>query len=104
MKSHTATRSGSIQKTLRICDVKTGDLLKVHTEIGYFVDKVWVTEGIKPGVIACSHHLGRWRLQEDSGGERWSTALVDLKQVESGKWMMRHDSRHQAVQERRPRL
>ena len=71
-------------------EVKTEDLLKVHTEIGYFVDKVWVTEGIKPGVVACSHHLGRWRLQEDSGGERWSTALVDLKQVESGKWMMRH--------------
>ena len=71
-------------------EVKTGDLLKVHTEIGYFVDKVWVTEGIKPGVVACSHHLGRWRLQEDSGGERWSTALVDLKQVESGKWLMRH--------------
>ena len=71
-------------------EVKTGDLLKVNTEIGYFVDKVWVTEGIKPGVVACSHHLGRWRLQEDFGGERWSTALVDLKQVEPGKWMMRH--------------
>ncbi len=70
-------------------DVRTGDLLKVQTEIGYFVDKVWVTEGIKPGVIACSHHLGRWRLQEELGGERWSTALVDLKQTEPGKWMMR---------------
>src|SRR5882724_5125437 len=69
--------------------VSTGELLKVYTEIGYFVDKVWVTEGIKPGVIACSHHLGRWRLQEDSGGERWSTALVDLKQVGDGRWMMR---------------
>ena len=73
-----------------ILDVRTGDLLKVQTEIGYFVDKVWVTEGIKPGVVACSHHLGRWRLREDSGGERWSTALVDLKQVGDGKWMMRH--------------
>ena len=70
-------------------DVKTGDLLKVHTEIGYFIDKVWVTEGIKPGVVACSHHLGRWRLAEDQGGERWSTALVDLKQIDAGKWMMR---------------
>ena len=70
-------------------DVKTGDLLKVHTEIGYFIDKVWVTEGIKPGVIACSHHLGRWRLAEEQGGERWSTALVDLKQMGEGKWMMR---------------
>jgi anaerobic selenocysteine-containing dehydrogenase len=69
--------------------VQTGDLLKVHSEIGYFVDKVWVTEGIRPGVIACSHHLGRWRLQEEMGGERWSTALVDLKQIAPGKWMMR---------------
>jgi anaerobic selenocysteine-containing dehydrogenase len=69
--------------------VSTGDLLKVHTEIGYFVDKVWVTEGIRPGVIACSHHLGRWRLREDVGGEKWSTALVDLHQIERGKWMMR---------------
>ncbi|MGH7772472.1 MAG: molybdopterin-dependent oxidoreductase [Candidatus Binatia bacterium] len=69
--------------------VRSGDLLKVQTEIGYFVDKVWVTEGIRPGVVACSHHLGRWRLKEDLGGERWSTALVDLRQLEPGRWMMR---------------
>jgi anaerobic selenocysteine-containing dehydrogenase len=69
--------------------VATGDLLKVHTEIGYFIDKVWVTEGIRPGIIACSHHLGRWRLDEDSGGERWATALVDLRETAPGKWMMR---------------
>jgi anaerobic selenocysteine-containing dehydrogenase len=69
--------------------VATGDLLKVTTQIGYFVDKVWVTEAIRPGIIACSHHLGRWRLQESQGGERWSTALVDLMQVEPGQWRMR---------------
>lgn len=70
-------------------DVKTGDLLKVQTEIGYFIDKVWVTEGIKPGVIACSHHLGRWRLAEDQGGERWSTSLVDLQKIADGQWRLR---------------
>ncbi len=69
--------------------VRTGDLLKVATRIGYFVDKVWVMEAIRPGVVACSHHLGRWRLKEDMGGERWSTALVELTQVEPGKWFMR---------------
>jgi anaerobic selenocysteine-containing dehydrogenase len=69
--------------------VATGDLLKVNTEIGYFIDKVWVTEGIRPGVVACSHHLGRWRLREELGGERWATALVDLREIEAGKWMMR---------------
>jgi anaerobic selenocysteine-containing dehydrogenase len=69
--------------------VETGALLRVRTEIGHFVDKVWVTESIRPGVIACSHHLGRWRLREDTGGERWSTALVDLRQETPGQWRMR---------------
>jgi anaerobic selenocysteine-containing dehydrogenase len=69
--------------------VATGDLLKIHSEIGYFIDKVWVTEGIRPGVIACSHHLGRWRLAEETGGGRWSSALVDLRRIGDGKWLMR---------------
>ena len=69
--------------------VSTGDLVRVETSIGYFVDRVWVTEGIRPGIVACSHHLGRWRLQEDSGGERWSTAVVKLEQIKPGEWMMR---------------
>ena len=41
--------------------VQTGDLLRVTTEIGYYVNRAWVTEGIRPGIVACSHHLGRWR-------------------------------------------
>ena len=69
--------------------VTTNDLLKVSTRIGSFVDRVWVTEAIRPGVVACSHHLGRWRLAEDAGGERWSTALVDLTQTAPGQWRMR---------------
>ena len=47
--------------------VKTGDLVRVETEIGYFVLKAWVTEGIKPGVVACSHHMGRWKLADAAG-------------------------------------
>jgi anaerobic selenocysteine-containing dehydrogenase len=69
--------------------VATGDLLRVATAIGHFVDKVWVTESIRPGVVACSHHLGRWRLAETAGGERWSTALVDLVHETPGRWRMR---------------
>src|SRR5262249_46889007 len=44
------------------------------------------TEGIRPGIIACSHHLGRWRLGEEAGGSRWATAGVDLREVGPGKW------------------
>lgn len=60
--------------------VQTNDLVRVETEIGYFIIKALVTEGIRPGVIAASHHMGRWRLQESGAGERWSTALVDLQE------------------------
>ena len=49
--------------------IKTDDLLRVNTDIGYFVDKVWVTEGMKPGVVACSHHIGRWRRPQDKTGK-----------------------------------
>jgi len=70
--------------------VHSGELVKVHTEIGYFVNRVWVTEGVKPGVIACSHHLGRWRLTRDRGGERWSTALAELSHPAPGQLMLRY--------------
>ncbi|MCC6188984.1 MAG: molybdopterin-dependent oxidoreductase [Anaerolineales bacterium] len=60
--------------------VRSGDLVRVTTDIGFFVDKVWVTEGIRPGVIACSHHLGRWRLAEGEGANRIASALVDLRE------------------------
>jgi anaerobic selenocysteine-containing dehydrogenase len=69
--------------------VATNDLVKVETAIGYFIDRVWLTEAIRPGVVACSHHLGRWRLKEDGGGERWSSALVKLEQTAPGQWKMR---------------
>jgi anaerobic selenocysteine-containing dehydrogenase len=56
----------------------TGGLARVETEIGWFVIKALVTEGIRPGVVAASHHMGRWRLKESTGMERWSSALVDM--------------------------
>ena len=53
-------------------DIKTGDLVRINTDIGYFVNKAWVTEGMKPGVVACSHHLGRWRREQDAKANRWA--------------------------------
>lgn len=70
-------------------DVITGDEVKIATEIGSFVDKVWVTEGIRPGVVACSHHLGRWRLNETTGSDRWNSSLVKIAEAEPGKWEMK---------------
>jgi anaerobic selenocysteine-containing dehydrogenase len=60
--------------------VGTGDLVRVETEIGWFVIRAFATEGIRPGVVAASHHMGRWRLRSDSGSDRWSSALVDMRE------------------------
>ena len=64
--------------------VRTGDLVRVETEIGHFVAKAWVTEGIHPGVVACSHHMGRWRLSDGPGR---AGAVVSLRR-NNGEWRM----------------
>ncbi len=68
--------------------VQTGDLIRVETEIGYFVDKVWITEGIKPGIIAMSHHLGRWRLQESVGVSQGASNLASLEERPDGDYKL----------------
>jgi anaerobic selenocysteine-containing dehydrogenase len=57
--------------------VATGDLVRVETETGYFVVKAWVTEGIRPGVVACSHHMGRWKLAEQGQRQLMATVRLD---------------------------
>jgi anaerobic selenocysteine-containing dehydrogenase len=74
------------------CDrlgLNDGDLARVTTEIGYFIDRVWRTEAIKPGVAACSHHLGRWRRREDAPSNRYSANVVDMTQKGPGQWLVR---------------
>ena len=53
--------------------------MQVETEIGHFVVKAWVTEGIRPGVVACSHHMGRWKLHDH--GQRQAMATVGLERA-----------------------
>ena len=67
---------------------ETGEMIRINTDIGYFVMRVWRTEGIRPGVVAASHHMGRWRLDDGLGNERWSSALVDVTPMNGG-WMLR---------------
>jgi anaerobic selenocysteine-containing dehydrogenase len=56
--------------------VELGELVRVTTRIGHYVNRAWVTEGVRPGVVACSHHLGRWRLFDDVGTDKWASAKV----------------------------
>jgi len=50
--------------------IKKGDAVKVRIvdtqsgiESGYFIAMAVPTEGTRPGVLACSHHAGRWKLK-----------------------------------------
>ena len=82
-------------------DVNTGDLVRVETDIGYYVNEVWVTESIKPGVAAMSHHMGQWKIDRDGdgeaegdfdeGGDPYAKVTVNLKDVDS-TWGMRQQS------------
>ena len=51
----------------KLLGLENGGLAKVATAIGHFIVRAWVTEGIHPGIVACSHHVGRWRLHQPLG-------------------------------------
>jgi len=51
--------------------IKRGDAIKVQIQdtltgikSGYFIAMAVPTEATRPGVLACSHHAGRWKLKE----------------------------------------
>lgn len=69
--------------------VDTGDLVRITTRIGHYVNKAWVTEGMRPGVVACSHHLGRWRLFDDVGADRWASSKVVREESSPGVFRFR---------------
>ena len=82
--------------------IGTGDLVRVTTRIGHFVARVWATQGIRPGVVALSHHMGRWRLHDDDGS-RWAQRQGRPRaQPRTASWRMRHAGGVEAVRERRP--
>jgi anaerobic selenocysteine-containing dehydrogenase len=86
----------------RLGITSTGDLIRVETDIGYMVAKTWITESIRPGVVACSHHMGRWKLaghsQVSAGG---MMATVDLHHGGDG-WSMHTSDRVKPYQSADP--
>jgi hypothetical protein len=69
-------------------ELRTGDLVRVETEIGYFVVHAWVTEGIRPDVVACSHHMGRWKTHEQGERQMMATVKLDHK---GGEWGLQRE-------------
>ncbi len=79
--------------------VGTGDLVRVETEIGYFVVHAWVTEGIRPDVVACSHHMGRWKTHEQGARQLMATVKLDHRNTE---WGLRREKGIEAYESKDP--
>jgi len=62
-------------------------LVRITTRIGHFVIAAWRTEGIRPGIVAASHHMGRWRLDENTG-RSWAGGRADLSR-DGSAWRLR---------------
>ncbi len=90
-RSPTPTRCGSTRATRQESASRPATSCASTTEIGYFVVKAWVTEGIQPGVVACSHHMGRWRLKDNEGeGQRQMMATASLSS-EGSEWGLKRE-------------
>lgn len=69
--------------------VKTGDLVRIESKVGYMVTKAYVFEGIHPKVVAIPTAFGHWeygrlatlKLNEKKGGEFGAQDDADLNNV-----------------------
>jgi anaerobic selenocysteine-containing dehydrogenase len=57
-------------KTAKGLGIKSGDKIKVKSEIGEITTTANVTEAVVPGVIAISHHLGHWEYGRYASGKK----------------------------------
>ena len=68
-------------------DIDENGLVRITTRIGHFVIQAWRTEGIRPGVVAASHHMGRWRVEEDKA-RNWGSGKAKIDSNGS-KWTLK---------------
>ena len=80
--------------------IAEGGLVRITTRIGHFVIHAWRTEGIRPGIVAASHHMGRWRL--DDQARSWSAGRATIDR-EGSTWWLRRRRSDARLRERRPR-
>jgi thiosulfate reductase/polysulfide reductase chain A len=61
--------------------IKTGDLVRVESKVGYLVTKAYVFEGIHPKVVAIPTGMGHWEY-----GRLASGARAKVKAEKGGAW------------------
>ena len=60
--------------------------MRISTRIGHFVIVAWRTEGIRPGVVAASHHMGRWRVEGDQA-RSWGNGQARIER-DGTRWRL----------------
>jgi anaerobic selenocysteine-containing dehydrogenase len=73
-------------KTANGLGIKTGDKIKVKSEVGEITTTANVFEGIFPGVIAISHHLGHWEYGRYACGKKVPLATDDDPGLKEKWW------------------
>jgi thiosulfate reductase / polysulfide reductase chain A len=73
-------------KSASALGIKSGDKIKVKSEVGEIVTTADVTEGIVPGVIAISHHLGHWEYGRYASGKKAPLAGDDDPDFKLKTW------------------
>jgi anaerobic selenocysteine-containing dehydrogenase len=56
--------------TAKPLGIKDGDKIKVKSKVGEITTTAKVTEGVVPGIIAISHHLGHWEYGRYASGKK----------------------------------
>ena len=73
-------------KTAKMLGIKNGDKIKVKSEIGEITTTANVTEGVVPGVIAISHHVGHWEYGRYASGNKAPLAGDDDPDLKLKWW------------------
>jgi anaerobic selenocysteine-containing dehydrogenase len=76
-------------KTAKTLGIKSGDKIKVTSKIGTIETKAFVTEGVVPGVVAISHHLGHWEYGRYASGKNAAVKEGNDPDVKL-KWWTKH--------------
>jgi len=69
-------------------NIDENGLVRITTRIGHFVIQAWRTEGIRPGIVAASHHMGRWRIEEDKA-RSWGAGKAKISDDGNGGWKLK---------------
>jgi len=75
--------------------IEESGMVRITTRIGHFVIGAWRTEGIRPGIVAASHHMGRWRIDTDNA-KGWGNGRADITSTDSDdtdgtRWRLRRE-------------